>query len=115
MRKEKCLFCEWAQLLHRLERSKVNRKKLKKDHENWYRYQYLDKSQSFFAVLDKYPKVIGHTLIISRYHYSDIADPRLSNLQLTQQDSDLIRRIIGKLKGLTNDKSHGKVYMMSMC
>jgi len=96
--KEKsCLFCGWAELLDKLERNEIDEKKLGKEDKKWYRYQYLDKSENFFAVLDRYPRVKGDTMIILREfnprHYTDIADPRLSKFRPTEEDFNFIQQM----------------------
>lgn len=114
-----CCFCRWAELLYKIERKEIDEKKLEGENKKWYQYQYLGRSKNFFAVLDRHPRLTGDTMIISRefnpIHYTDIADPHLIKLRPTEDDFNFIRRIIEKLKTLTEDREHGKVYMMSMC
>jgi len=111
--KKPCLFCNWAAILDNFERNKISENELEK--EDWYRYQYLGKSKNFFAVLDISPRVKGDTLLIARAHYTDIADPELMKFLPVREDLAFIVKILGKLRKLTEDKEHGKVYMMSMC
>jgi len=118
-RNENCLFCKWAKLLDRLEKSEIDENGLANDDREWYSIQYLGKSRNLFAVLDRNPRMRGDTMIISRMynpnHYTDIADSRLSEFVPTKEDLNFIGGIVHKLKKLTGDKRHGKVYVMSMC
>jgi diadenosine tetraphosphate (Ap4A) HIT family hydrolase len=109
-----CLFCEWARELESLKEQELSGK------EPW-KSQFLDKSDYFFAVLDKAPRVVGDTMIISRKysprHYTDIADPYLLECS-KEEKADLfsfLTKMAARLKKITFDQEHGKTYLMSMC
>jgi diadenosine tetraphosphate (Ap4A) HIT family hydrolase len=110
-----CLFCKWARELESLQ----ERKELSGE-EPW-KSQFLDKSDHFFAVLDDAPRVVGDTMIISRTHspshYTDIADPSFLKCSDGEKRDlfDFLVKIAAKLKRITFDQEHGKIYLMSMC
>jgi diadenosine tetraphosphate (Ap4A) HIT family hydrolase len=113
-RTKPCLFCKWARELESLKEEELSGK------EPW-KSQFLDKNDYYFAVLDKAPRVVGDTLIISRKysprHYTDIADPYLlecSNEEKVALFSFLAKMAV-KLRKIAFDQEHGKTYLMSMC
>jgi diadenosine tetraphosphate (Ap4A) HIT family hydrolase len=109
-----CLFCQWARELESLPVEQLNSK------EPW-KSQFLDKSDYFFAVLDIAPRVVGDTMIISRKHsprhYTDIADPSFLDCSSEEKRDlfDFLARIAKRLKKITFDQEHPKIYLMSMC
>jgi diadenosine tetraphosphate (Ap4A) HIT family hydrolase len=105
-----------------LETNQINEQNLEEKQKEWYGYQYLKGSarRHFFAVLDRYPRTEGDTLIISRKnnpHYTDIADPLLVELKPEAREDffDFLTEIVSALRKMTEDEKHPKVYMMSMC
>jgi diadenosine tetraphosphate (Ap4A) HIT family hydrolase len=108
-----CLFCEWARELESLPEEERSSK------EPW-KSRFLDKSDYFFAILDIAPRVVGDTMIISRKHfphYTDIADSSLLECS-NDEKTDLVNflvRTAERLKKITFDQDHGKIYLMSMC
>jgi diadenosine tetraphosphate (Ap4A) HIT family hydrolase len=54
-----CLFCKWAKNLTEFRKTEL-------------KSRWIMQSRHFFVVLDRYPKVTGHTLVISKQHYDDI-------------------------------------------
>ena len=54
MEKSDCIFC------------KIARKEIKS--------KFVDESNNFFAIYDVHPKTDGHTLIISKKHYTNLID-----------------------------------------
>lgn len=74
-------------------------------------------NEHFFAVLSRESKVKGHTLVISRRHFSGIADNSLldEGTEFKAAFFNMMTEIARKLTCLTGDKHFPKVYTMSIC
>lgn len=127
-----CLFCEWKDDLKEAQKSlgkkaeNITVNDMAKypfptdDHRNrrrpW-KSQFIKANEHFFAVLSRDCKVEGHTLIISRDHFSSIADPKLHNQKNEVKIAfyDIMIEIARNLADFTKDTQTAKVYIMSMC
>ena len=69
----------------------------------------LDDSAHHYVILDKSPKVKGHTLVISKKHYPDVT--RLDAVESRR----LLAAVIRWSKTLQVKPGCEKVYLMSMC
>lgn len=80
MTDEKCIFC------------KIAKKKVSAD--------FVAETNNFIAVLDKYPKVAGHTLIIPKNHYVTFLDiPNKLSEELFQLIKKIGSEILDEKKG----------------
>jgi diadenosine tetraphosphate (Ap4A) HIT family hydrolase len=71
--------------------------------------RWIGENDHFFVILDLYPKVTGHTLIISKRDANDITD-------LNEEESRSLGRILVKTtKQLKESLKVDKVYVMTMC
>jgi len=79
--------------------------------------QFIKANEYFFAILSRDCKVEGHTLTISRTHFSDIADPKLVNQKNKVKIAffDIMMEMARILANLTKDEQTPKVYAMSIC
>jgi len=95
-----CRFCDWIEGGNKWKLSVEGTARIVDENKNW------------IACLDKFPKVVGHTLIISKKPYNDIADIS----ELTNEEAydffKIMRRVTIKLKKKFNVN---KVYVMSIC
>jgi histidine triad (HIT) family protein len=94
---EQCVFC-------RIARDLKNLRKQKKLRSRW-----VMQNKHFFVLLDRHPKVTGHTLIISKRHSDDIT-------QLNVNESRSLSHILVKTAKLLKESlGADKIYTMSMC
>lgn len=94
---ERCVFCEMTKDL----------KSFRKTEEG--RSRWITQNKHFFAILDKYPKLAGHTLVISKRHSKDVTE-------LDKNEARSLGRILTTTaKLLKNSLGAGKVYLMTMC
>jgi len=112
--KRNCLFCHWISILY----DKPVREEEKKELEN--RIVGEDKDKKWFAILARDSKVLGHTLVISRYPFDDFTDkidgirgeePKIALFRGAIEVSEKLKRTLfpcGKEK-------EGKVYLVTMC
>jgi len=129
IRKKPCLFCNWAEDLREAQKflgknaGEITVKDMAKfrfqtdrDKNRPWKSQFIKANEYFFAVLSQESKIVGHTLIISRDHFSDITDPKLISQgnQFRIAFFDIMTEMAGKLTRLTNDPIP-KVYAMSVC
>lgn len=91
-----CRFCRWMTDPSQIEKDNV-------------KGRLLSKRGHFMVILDSYPKITGHTLVISKKHYKDITavpDSKARSLGYTlSKTSKLLKEGLGA----------EKVYLMSMC
>lgn len=92
-----CAFCNWEEM--------------KAQH----RHRWLDENEDYFVILAKEPKIMGHTLVVSKKHYSDITELDLKH----PSTNNILRAVVCwtkrlKQELLTDDK-HAKVYVMTIC
>jgi histidine triad (HIT) family protein len=92
-----CAFCDWGEM-------KV------KDEFRW-----LHDNEDYYAILAKEPKIMGHTLVVSKKHYSDITELDLNN----PSTGEILRAVVYWAKRLkevllSNDKN-AKIYLMTIC
>ena len=96
MNHEACIFCKIA-------------KDLEKFKEDEGRSRWIMENKYFFVILDKHPKVTGHTLIISKRHADDIT-------KLNDDESRSLGHILVKTSKLLQESLNaGKIYIMTMC
>jgi diadenosine tetraphosphate (Ap4A) HIT family hydrolase len=109
--KRNCLFCHWNKALS----------DVKEEVENWKKEldkRMIDKGNDWFAVLDKSPKVLGHTLVISKYPLDDFTDniDDLKNVEKHKKNLfEACMKVAKKLKSLFPPNKNGKIYIVSMC
>ena len=97
---EHCRFCEWLE----------NWEQWKKQEEG--RARVICENRGWVALLDKFPRVEGDTLVVSRKPYDDIADTFELSIEETYDFFEIVRRVTSCLKeGLGAQK----VYIFSMC
>ncbi len=72
-------------------------------------YRLLDDSENYFVILSKVPKVTGHTLVVSKQHFSDITEVDERCL------ADLSAAVARWARILKAKLGCEKVYLMSMC
>lgn len=66
-------------------------------------------NKHFFALLDRYPKVTGHTLVVSKQHSNDITEA-------SDNEARSLGYILAKMaKLLKKSLNAEKVYIMTMC
>lgn len=73
------------------------------------RKRWITDNEFFFVILALYPKVTGHTLVISKRHAKDITE--LNSDEAKSLGSTLVR--MSKL--LKDSLNAGKIYGMTMC
>jgi diadenosine tetraphosphate (Ap4A) HIT family hydrolase len=73
-----------------------------------------DGRKSCMVILARDPKVVGHTLIVSRTHYRDITDTRLSRREALEI-LDAVVFWCRRLKAILKSPKVEKVYVMTMC
>jgi diadenosine tetraphosphate (Ap4A) HIT family hydrolase len=95
----RCRFCEW-----------IEDSQWKKSVEGNSRI--IDENKYWIACLDKFPKVEGHTLLISKNPYDDISDINRISDEEAIAFFTILQRVTQKLKS-TLEVS--KVYLMSIC
>jgi len=104
-----CLFCQW-----------VNSIKLKngEEYKNELEPRLLCETDNWFAILDKYPKVAGHTLVISKHPFDDFLD-EIDDVNNGIKNELFQTAVIfsNKLKELfpRKRKEEGKIYLLTMC
>jgi len=92
-----CVFCRMAEDL----------KSFRKTDEG--KSRWIMQNEHFFVLLDKYPKVTGHTLIISKRHSDDIT-------KLNEEEARSLGPILVRTaKLLKGSLAAGKIYVMAMC
>ena len=79
--------------------------------------QFLAANEYFFAILSRDAKSKGHTLVISRKHFSGIADESLSRQENEYKIAffDFVTSFAQKTSALTEDLESSKVFAMSVC
>jgi len=97
MNSETCAFCKIAENLKEFKNGKDGKTR------------WIMENKYFLVILDKYPKVTGHTLVISKRHAEDIT-------KLTDNESRSLASILIKAsKMLKESLGAEKVYMMTIC
>jgi diadenosine tetraphosphate (Ap4A) HIT family hydrolase len=97
MNSETCAFCKIAENLKEFKNGKDGKSR------------WIMENKYFLVILDKYPKVTGHTLVISKRHAEDIT-------KLTDNESRSLASILIKAsKMLKESLGAEKVYMMTIC
>lgn len=69
-------------------------------------------NRSWVALLDKFPKVEGDTLVVSRKAYDDIADTSELSIEETCDFFEIVRNVTSCLK---EELGAQKVYIFSIC
>jgi len=69
-------------------------------------------NRSWIALLDKFPKVEGDTLVVSKKPYDDIADTMKLPIKESYDFFEIVRTIAGHLREKLKAE---KVYVMSIC
>ena len=95
-----CRFCEWIEGGIQWKLSEEGVARLVDENKNW------------MACLDRFPKVDGHTLIISKKPYDDISNISELSHEETHDFFKIMRRVTLKLK---KNLKVPKVYLMSIC
>lgn len=73
------------------------------------RSRWIGEYKHFFVILDLYPKITGHTLIISKRHANDITE-------LTENESRSLGPVLVETaKSLKQSLNASKIYVMTMC
>jgi len=109
--KRNCLFCHWINVLY--DKKTVGEEK----EEQELLSRKVDENKDWFAILDKSPKVLGHTLIISRYPFDDFTDT-IDEKKDGEYKTALFEgaiKVSEKLKKLFPCGKDGKVYLVTMC
>ncbi len=101
-----CRFCDWAENL--FNHGKIHEDLLLKGTK---KVRVLGKGVEWFAVLDKEPRVDGHTLLISRCHYPDLSFMSPQNLG---DFFEGLVKVVRHMKSQLRLGEYGKIYMMSM-
>jgi len=97
---EHCRFCDWL----------GNWEQWKKQDEG--RARVICENRSWVALLDKFPRVEGDTLVVSRKAYNDIADTSELSIEEAYDFFEIVRSVTNCLKeGL----GAPKVYIFSIC
>jgi diadenosine tetraphosphate (Ap4A) HIT family hydrolase len=101
-----CLCCEW---LHNLDKPDTDEKSEK------YRKIDLGKEEDkvAFAILDKSPKILGHTLVISRKPFHDITD-KIDGIK-NEEKVKVFEAAMWLAEKLKKRLRAEKVYIMTMC
>ncbi len=97
---KRCRFCDWL----------ADWEAWKKTEEG--KARAICENRSWIALLDKFPKVEGDTLVISRKPYDDIADTLELSIEETYDFFEIVRNITGRMIERLNAE---KVYAMSIC
>ena len=103
-----CLFCKWAKEKKPEYQELIDENRLLNKPDN----------DGYLVVLDKYPKVAGHTLIISKEHYADIT--KINNDEFNYDIffrgvNKWARRIKEELNKEFKEEKVKKIYVLSMC
>lgn len=96
--KRNCLFCNLKKHLEGREKYRV----LKVDH-----------SDICYVLLDKYPKILGHSLVVAKSPFDDLTDT-LSNADESEK-TKMLEATIELARRLKRVLGAEKVYVMSMC
>ena len=99
-----CIFCHWTP---------VSIDNISED----IKYRVIDiKNDTYFAILDCSPKILGHTLVIAQDHYNDILDNQLHNDEKGSEINEKIFKGALKVARLLKERlGANKVYIVTMC
>jgi diadenosine tetraphosphate (Ap4A) HIT family hydrolase len=127
MNKKPCLFCTWTEDLERVQNQLKKHaedisifdvaENCPEDTNKPWKTQFLAANEHFFAILSRDAKTKGHTLIISRKHFSGIAAESLSQQQNEYKIDffNFVTTFAQKIAFLTEDLDFPKVFVMSVC
>jgi len=92
-----CAFCDWEEM------------KVKEE------FRWLHDNEDYYVILAKEPKIMGHTLVVSKKHYSDITELDLNN----PSTDKILRAVVYWTKRLKEvllaDDKNAKIYLMTIC
>jgi len=90
------------------------------DITNEFKRRVIKNEENWFAVLDKSPKTLGHTIVISKKPYDDIIE-KIDGLDNNEIKKELLKAsldIADKIKNSLFPKekrNEGKIYFLTMC
>jgi len=80
------------------------------------KYRVIDIEDTYFAVLDHSPKILGHTLVIAQDHYDDILDDQLYNDENARETNmKIFKGALKVARWLKKKLGAKKVYIVTMC